>query len=170
MRVGDYRPVAGVLFAHSFAETEIATGKMLNEMQWGSIVANRDLPERWFSPPQFIRTRLQQLLEQLFAGRADAQAVMWTYRDFRRSHPDVDTRAGLEAIGYQMLKMGDHGTAIALLEANVADYPRSASAAFALGRAYRIAGNVEKARKELERALKLDPNHERAAEALKLLK
>lgn len=170
MRVGDYREVAGVLFPHSFAETEIATGKTLNEMEWGSIAANRDLPERWFAPPQFTRTRLQQLLEQLFAERADPQAVMWTYRDFRRFHPDVDTRSGIEAIGYQMLKMGDHATAIALLDANAADYPTSASSAFALGRAHRTAGDVEKARQELERALKLDPNHKRAAEALKSLR
>lgn len=40
-RIADYRAVAGVLFAYSFIETEIATGKMLNEMRWGSIEANR---------------------------------------------------------------------------------------------------------------------------------
>jgi hypothetical protein len=56
-RWSDYRAVAGVLFAHSSIETEIATGKVLSEMRWGSIEANRDLPERYFSPPQFTRTR-----------------------------------------------------------------------------------------------------------------
>lgn len=166
-RVGDYRAVAGVLFPHSFAETELATGTILSEMQWGSIEANRDLPERWFSPPLFTRTRLQQMLEQLFAERADVHAVMWTYRDFRRAHGDVDTSSGVEAIGFQVLKMGEHASAIALLEANAADYPSSANAAFALGRAYRTAGNVKKAREEFERALKLDPNHKRAKEAMK---
>jgi hypothetical protein len=64
---------------------------------------------------------------------------MWTYRGFRAANPDVDTRNGVEFIGYQMVKMGDFHGAIELLTANAADYRRSASTEFGLGRAYKAA-------------------------------
>ena len=168
-RFGDYRAVDGILFAFADREVEIATGKVLNEMQWTSITLNRDIDPRAFSPPVFTRTPLQRLLEQLYAERGDATAVMWTYRDFRRAHADLDTRAGVEVIGYQMVKMGDHQGAIELLRANAADYPRAASAAFALGRAYVAAGDVANGRAALRRALAIDPAFERAAKALAAL-
>jgi hypothetical protein len=168
-RYGDYRAVDGVLFAFAVRELEIATGKVLNEMQWTSITLNRDLDPKAFSPPAFTRTPLQQFLEQLYAERSDAKAVLWTYRDFRRAHPELDTREGVEVIGYQMVKMGDHEGAIALLRANVADYPRAASSAFALGRAYVASGDVANGRATLQRALAIDPAYERAAKALAAL-
>jgi tetratricopeptide (TPR) repeat protein len=65
--------------------------------------------------------------------------------------------------------MGDVTVAVELLKANAADYPRAAGAAFGLGRAYKTAGDIPRAREELQRALKLDPNHKRAADALKSL-
>jgi hypothetical protein len=168
-RFGDYRAVEGILFAFADREVEIATGKVLNEMQWTSITLNRDIDPKAFSPPVFTRTPLQRFLEQLYAERSDAKAVMWTYRDFRRAHADLDTRAGVEVIGYQMVKMGDHQGAIELLRANEADYPRAATAAFALGRAYVAAGDVANGRAALQRALAIDPAFERAAKALAAL-
>lgn len=168
-RVGDYRPVAGVLFAFQHREVEIATGKVLNEMQWKSIVVNRDLDPRVFSPPDLVRTPLQKLLDQLYLERGDVAAVLWSYRDFRRAYPDVDTREAIEVIGYQILKTGSTDAAIALLETNAAAYPGSATSAFGLGRAYRAAGQNEKARADLRRALRLDPNHKRAAAMLEEL-
>jgi len=165
-RFGDYRAVDGILFAFADREVEIATGKVLNEMQWTSITLNRYIDPKAFSPPVFTRTPLQRFLEQIYAERSDAKAVMWTYRDFRRAHADLDTRAGVEVIGYQMVKMGDHPGAIELLRANEADYPRAATAAFALGRAYAAAGDVANVRAALQRALAIDPAYERAAKAL----
>lgn len=168
-RFGDYRAVDGILFAFADREVEIATGKVLDEMQWTSITLNRDLDPQVFSPPAFTRTPLQRFLEQLYEERGDETAVLWTYRDFRRAHADLDTRAGVEVIGYQMVKMGDHRGAIALLKANAADYPRAASSAFALGRAYVAAGNVADGRAVLQQALAIDPAYERAAKALAAL-
>lgn len=165
-RIGDYREVAGVLFAFAHREVEIATGKVLSQMQWNEIVANDPLDPAAFSPPQFTRTPLQAFLEQLYAQRTDVQAVLWSYRDFRLAWPAVDTRGGIEFIGYQMLKMGDVAGATALLERNAADYPTAATSAFALGRAYLTAGKTEAGKREMERALALDPHYERAKEAL----
>ncbi len=168
-RFFDYRPVEGVLFAFSSREVEIASGRVLNEMKWGSITVNEKLDPSVFSPPNFSRTALQTLLEKLFAERADREAVMWSYRGFRRAYPEVDTDAGIQAIGYQMLKMGDSVSAVALLEANAAAYPKSSGAAFGLGRALKTSGKPAEARAAFERAVALDPKNKRAAEALKEL-
>ncbi|MGI9089105.1 MAG: tetratricopeptide repeat protein [Chthoniobacterales bacterium] len=66
--------------------------------------------------------------------------------------------------------MGDLPSAIALLEANAKAYPRSGGAAFGLGRAYKSAGKLTQAKKELERAVGLDPSSKRAQEALQSLR
>jgi hypothetical protein len=168
-RFGDFKPVEGVLFAHSDREVEIATGRVLSEMTWTSITANKDLDPAVFSPPVFKRTPLQQLLEQLFAERSDVEAVLWSYHGFRRARPDVQTDEGMQFIGYQILKMGDHVAALAVLKENAADHPRSSGAAFGLGRAYRTAGKLTEARAEFQRALILDPENKRAREALRNL-
>jgi hypothetical protein len=168
-RFGDWRAVDGILFPFKGSEVDLATGKELNSMQWGKIEVNRELPASWFSPPQAPRTRLAAFLEQLYGERSDAVAVQWSYVDFRETYPDVDTREGVEFIGYQMVKMGDHAGAIALLEANARDYPNAPTSAFGLGRAYAAAGQKEKARAEYQRALRLDPAYKRAADALKAL-
>jgi hypothetical protein len=168
-RIGDYRAVDGVLFPFAHREVEIATGRVLNELTWTSITLNRRLDPKSFSPPSFPRTPEQSFLEQLYAERDDPAAVLWTYGDFRRTHPQLDTREGVEFIGYQMSKMGEHNAAVELLAADQRDYPRAASAAFALGRAYVAAGDASRGRTAFERALAIDPRYERAARALAAL-
>jgi len=168
-RVGDYRDVDGVLFAFSHREVEIATGRVLNEMQWTSIVANTVSDAKVFSPPDWNRTPLQRFLDQLYAERADADAVLWSYRDFKRTQPSIDTHDGIAFIGYQMLKMGDVVPATKLLEANAADYPHAANAAFDLGRAYETASRTADAIREYQRALTIDPTYARAKAALERL-
>jgi hypothetical protein len=165
-RVGDYRSVDGVLFSFRSTEVDIATGKELNSMAWGAIEINRKLPREWFSPPPFARTPVQEFLEQLYYERADTSAIQWSYVAFRRAHPDIDTHAGVEMIGYQMLKMGDNPGATTLLALNANDFPRSSSSAFGLGRALVAGGDRTRARKEFTRALQLDPANKAAANAL----
>jgi hypothetical protein len=169
-RVSEYRPVeGGSLFPFRHQEVEIASGRLLNEMTWTTITVNHDLPASVFSPPEFKRAPLQQLIEQLYAEREDPQAVMWTYGDFRLAHAGVDTHDAAQIAGYQMLKMNDIAGAVALLEANAADYPQVAAAHFGLGRAYKTAGDSAKARAEFQQALAIDPKFTRAADALKSL-
>jgi hypothetical protein len=165
-RVGDYRRVGGILFSFSSRDVDIATNREQSSMIWGNIEVDRNLPPEWFAPPQFERTTLQSFLEKLFAEREDTSAVQWSYRAFRMGHPEIDTREGVEEIGYQMLKMTDNEGAIALLALNAGDYPKASSSAFALGRAYRSAGDTVRARAELSRAVALDPSNKRAADAL----
>jgi tetratricopeptide (TPR) repeat protein len=98
--------------------------------------------------------------------RDDAQAVHWTYHDFRNAYPATNTEVAMEIIGYQALKMGSSASAILLLEFNERDYPNSAAAAFGLGRAYQAAGRTADAAAEFKHALSIDPNYERAKRAL----
>jgi hypothetical protein len=168
-RISDYRRVEGVLFPFLYAEVDIKTGKELNRFQTTGFELNRKLEPKDFSPPNPRRTAEQSLIESLFAQRDDAQAVMWTLFDFRRVHPDARTDAAMEVAGYQILKMGQNATALALLEENARRYPQSSGAAFGLGRAYRTAGDDAKAHAEFERALQLDPNNKRAQDALQTI-
>jgi Tetratricopeptide repeat len=165
-RWSDYRRVNGVSFAFLNVEVEIATGKELNRFQTDRIDVNARLEPSEFTPPQITRTPVQTLMDQIFQERDDAYAVRWTYHDFRNAYPTIDTETAAEIIGYQMLKMGSVASAVALLEDNRRDYPETAATHFGLGRAYRAAGRAAEARVEFERALSIDPRHERAQKAL----
>jgi hypothetical protein len=169
-RIGDYHSANGVLFPYTITEIEMATGRELNSSTVQSITVNELLDVDFFSPPQYQRTPLQQMLEQLYMERTDPICVMSTYRGFRAAHPGVETRAGVEFIGYQMAKMGDFAGAIRLMTANAADYPTSASAQFALGRAYKAAGDVVSARHRFQKALQIDPDFKKASDGLNALR
>lgn len=169
-RFGDYRPVNGILFPFSFVEVEIATGKELNKLTIQSITINPKLDPAFFAPPQYTRTRLQQFLEQLYMERTDPVCVMSTYREFRGANPTLDTREGVEFIGYQMAKMADYKGAIVLLNANAADYPQSASAQYGIGRVYKAAGDLEDARASFLRTLQIDPTFKKASDGLNALR
>jgi len=165
-RIADYRDVNGVLIAHRFVSMQIPSGRVVSSMQWGSIEANQPLADDWFSPPKFERTPLQHFIESLFGQRSDLDSVMWTYNEFVRAYPDADTSNAVNVAGFQILKMGDIETAVALLEQNVRDYPTSASTRFGLGRAYQTAGSLDRAREEYQAALDADSSYERAKSAL----
>jgi hypothetical protein len=165
-RFSDYRPIDGILFSFSSKEVEIATGKVLNEFRTTSITVNEKLDPAVFSPPTFTPGPLQKLLADLYGERTDVNAVLWSYHEFRRAHPEIETDEGMQAIGYQTLKMGDHPAAVALLEANAKEHPKSSDAFFGLGRAYREQKEFAKARAQFEMALKVDPDNKRARQAL----
>jgi len=169
-RISDYREVNGVMFPFSVREVEIATGKELNSDTVQSIVVNQPLEPDFFSPPRFLHTPLQRTLEQLYEERTDSVAVMWTYRGFRQANPTTDTREGVEFIAYQMVKMGDFKGAIDLLTQNAADYPKSASAQFGLGRAHAAAGQPDEARVHFQKALEIDPKFKKASDGLNALR
>jgi hypothetical protein len=123
-------------------EVESATGKELNRFQIERIEINQRLDASMFKPPHIRLTPLQVAMDQIFQERDDADAVQWTYHDFRNAYPDTNTEEAMEVIGNQSLKMGSIASAVALLEHNRYDYPRSAAAAFGLGRAYKTAGRI----------------------------
>ncbi|HXE63905.1 MAG TPA: hypothetical protein VN519_10220, partial [Bryobacteraceae bacterium] len=139
----DYQPTNGVLMPHRIIEVELATGKVLSDARNVTIEANTITDPSIFSPAPRKKTPLQDLLEKLYEERTDSVSVLYSYRLFRRTHPDVDTREGIEFIGYQMAKTKDYPSSIELLRENAADYPNSASAQFGLGRALQASGDSE---------------------------
>jgi len=166
-RFSDYRPETGVMMYHRALEVEIATGKVLNEFRRVVVEINSLNDPSIFSPSPYPHTPLQQFLEQLYMERTDSVSVTYSYRVFREAHPELDTREGVEFIGYQIVKMGDFKAGIELLHANANDYPHSASAQYELGRAYKAAGNPVLARKSFQRALQIDPTFHKARDAMK---
>jgi hypothetical protein len=169
-RIGDYRPVGGVLFPFSYIEVEIASGRELNRLTVQSMSVNDKFDAAFFGPPEFTRTPLQQFLEQLYMEREDSTSVMHTYRQFRAANRQTDTRSGVEFVGYQMVKMGDYRGALELLRANAADYPNSPSAQFAVGRACKAAGDTGGASAAFKRALEIDPGFKKAQDGLNALR
>jgi hypothetical protein len=169
-RFSDYRSEGGVLMNHRTMEAEIATGKVLNEFRTVTVEVNTLNDPAIFSPAPYKRTPLQQLLEQLYMERTDPVSVLYSYRAFRTANPDLDTREGVEFIGYQMAKMSDYNAAVELLKANAIDYPQSASAQYGLGRAYKAAGDVGHARDAFREALQIDPAFKKASDGLNALR
>lgn len=169
-RFSDYRSVEGVMFPFESQEVDIASGKELNSSTTTSIVINKQLSKEFFGSPQYPRTPLQQFLEQVFMERTDPLAVAWTYREFRLANPGLDTSDGVDFIGYQILKAGEHRGAIELLKLNAADYPRSARARFGLGRAYKADGQLEEARRAFVQTLQIDPTFRKARDGLNALR
>jgi Tetratricopeptide repeat len=169
-RFGDYRQVNGVLFSFLVVEVEIATGKELNRFTTQSLEVNTKLDTSFFAPPPYVRTPFQLFLEQLYMERTDPVSMMFTYRQFRAANPGLDTREGIEFIGYQMAKMSDFNGAVELLTANAADYPHSASAQYGLGRAYKAAGDLANAKSAFQRALQIDRNFKKAVDGLNALR
>jgi tetratricopeptide (TPR) repeat protein len=169
-RFSDYQPVAGVLMPRRTIEVEIATWKVLAESRAVTIEANTLEDTSIFSPAPRPKTALQDVLEKLYEERTDAVSVMYSYRLFRRTFPQTDTREGIEFVGYQMAKTKDYDAAVELLKANAADYPASASAQYGLGRALQAAGDMAAAGSAFRAALAIEPQFKKAADGLNALR
>jgi hypothetical protein len=172
MMSSDYRPEGGVMWSHSGREVNLETGKLLTSGSVESVEINPVFEAGHFSPPQWDRTLLQQMVQRIYDERDEAKAVMATYADFRHMQEmkDIATADAVDFVGYQCLKMGHTDTALALLAANVRDNPESARAHFGYGRALQEAKRSDDAKAEFGRALAIDPNFLRARTALDALK
>jgi hypothetical protein len=169
-RILDYEPVNGVLIPRRIVEVELATGKVLAESRSVIVEANTITDVSIFSPAPRAKTPLQDILEKLYAERGDSIAVMYSYRLFRRTHPEIDTREGIEFVGYQMAKTKDFAASVELLKANAVDYPASASAQFGVGRALQAAGDNDGAAQSFRKSLALDPQFKKATDGLNALR
>ncbi|MBT5073901.1 MAG: tetratricopeptide repeat protein [Kordiimonadaceae bacterium] len=168
-KISDYRNIGGVMIAHRFEAVQMPEGNVLSSMQWGKIEANTPLAEDWFSPPELDKKPAQQFAEKLYEQRSDINSVMWTYKNFRQSYPEINTNKMSNFAGFQMLKMGEIETSIALLEQNAQDYPDQSDARFELGRAYLSADRNNDARAQFNLALEFDPKNDQAKRELENL-
>jgi hypothetical protein len=168
-RISDYRPLNGALFPMRFDSYDIETGVPTEVgVPWATAEVNIALPLDYFSPPKEPATPLARMLNAVYASRSfPSDALLWI-TDFHRNPAtaDIDTEAGVESTAYQILKSGMHETAIAILEANAREHPRSAAAHFGLGRAYRSAGRETNAMASFNAALAIDPSHRPSLDAI----
>jgi hypothetical protein len=169
---GNYRPEGGVMMAHMDREVDSETGKVLTESGVHSVEINPTLPISMFSPPEWSRTPVQQMIQLIYDERDEPAAAVATYQDFRHAgaaDPSLGDAGAVDFVGYQCLKMGHVDTALAILRLNVADYPQFARAHFGLGRALSVNGDKKEAAAQFRAALALDPTYTRAKDALEAL-
>jgi CubicO group peptidase (beta-lactamase class C family) len=107
----------------------------------------------------------------LIAQLKGAQAALNRYTEFKKSgsaqfRVDEDT---LNGVGYTLLSSGRTQDAIAILQRNVDEYPKSANVYDSLGEAYMRAGQRDLARQNYERSLQLDPKNQNATNMLQRL-
>ena len=157
--------------AHRHREVDADTGEVIDTSIVDSVVVNANLSRSIFSPPEWKRSPLQDMIQHIYDERDDPASVMGTYQDYLRLVPSDDRKANaVDFIGYQCLKMGETQTAVALLTRNVADHPHSARAHFGLGRALQKAGKSSEAKAEMIQALTIDPAFGNARSALGALR
>ncbi|HEY9507657.1 MAG TPA: hypothetical protein VIQ27_16970 [Gemmatimonadales bacterium] len=112
----------------------------------------------------------ERMRDALAAGdSAGALRLHLAYKTDPR-HAYTDTEVELDALGYELLRQGRQGAAIAVLQLNTADHPGSANAFESLGEAYMEAGRREAAVRSYQRALALDPANENARGMLEKLR
>jgi tetratricopeptide (TPR) repeat protein len=111
----------------------------------------------------------ERMLVALEAG--DLSEAVRRYRAYRADprHRYADTEAQLNNLGYQLLEQKRFDQAIAVLELNAAEYPRSSNAYDSLGEACMLAGRKEAAIRNYRKSLELDPRNENARAMLEKL-
>ena len=103
-----------------------------------------------------------RMAEALLTG--DAAEAVRRYRAYRADprYRYVDTEIELNALGYRLLEQKHFDQAIAVLELNAGEYPRSANVYDSLGEAYMLAGRKEPAIRNYRKSLELDPRNANA--------
>ncbi len=113
------------------------------------------------------------LAERMGAAFAagDSAGALRLYRAYRADprRAFADTELELNALGYEMLRKGRHGHALAVFQLNTADHPGSSNAFDSLGEAYMKSGMREEAIRSYRRAVALDPDNQNARQVLEQL-
>jgi tetratricopeptide (TPR) repeat protein len=111
----------------------------------------------------------ERMAEALLTG--DVAEAMRRYRAYRADprYRYVDTEIELNDLGYRLLKLDHFDQAIAVLQLNAAEYPRSANVYDSLGEAYMLAGRKEPAIRSYRKSLELDPRNANARTMLEKL-
>jgi hypothetical protein len=116
-----------------------------------------------YQPEAPVTERMAEALES--GGPAEAVRLYRAYRADPR-YPYAETENDLNSLGYQLLEQKRYEPAIAVLELNAAEHPRSANAYDSLGEAYMSAGRPEAAIRSYRKSLELDPTNENARSIL----
>jgi tetratricopeptide (TPR) repeat protein len=115
---------------------------------------------------------IEAIVSETLANNGPEQAVA-RYRELREKYYgsaayDFGERP-LTSAAEELVKQGKPQQALALLELNLEYFPESGRTVFQMGETYLAAGDKEKAKASFERALKLNPENERAKKRLEEL-
>ncbi len=93
------------------------------------------------------------------------------HREYRRDprYRYADNEEDLNGLGYELLGARRFDAAIAILELNAREYPRSPNVYDSLGEAYMLAGQKEQALRNYRKLLELDPGNANARNVLQEL-
>jgi hypothetical protein len=156
-------------------------GHPLDTRQWKGPDVAAELTSRDYraNVDPAMREVLAYRSEPSLAGRmrsafaaGDSAGALRLHLDYKADprHAYADTELELNALGYELLRQGRHGHAIAVMRLNAADHPGSSNAFDSLGEAYLEAGRREEAVRSYERAVALDPANENSIQALEKLR
>jgi tetratricopeptide (TPR) repeat protein len=119
-----------------------------------------------YHPEPSVSDQMADALET--GGIAEALRRYRSYRaDPRRRY--VNTEDEVNSLGYRLLEQKRFDQAIAVLELNATDYPRSSNVYDSLGEAYLAAGRKEAAVRNYRKSLELEPRNENARAVLEEL-
>jgi tetratricopeptide (TPR) repeat protein len=106
----------------------------------------------------------------LIAKLTNVDDALAAYEEMKHAADEGDrpNEGALAMLGDRLFEAGDYQDAIRALEKNTLDYPSSAAAQLALGKAYAATSMRERAIESFEKALALDPGSEAKAEIAKL--
>jgi hypothetical protein len=115
-------------------------------------------------------TGYQPPIELLTAGKIDS--AIDAYRAIHRRNPQDNAvnEARLNRVGYDFVSRGKYREAIAVFSLNVELYPASSNVYDSLGEAYMNAGERQRAIRNYERSLQLDPGNANGRKMLERLR
>jgi tetratricopeptide (TPR) repeat protein len=128
------------------------------------------LGQKKYSPQsrQFSEYLADVLTKEYLSGGIGA--LERQYLVLKEKHPMLVTERLLNNLGYAFLEMNLTEPAIEVLDLNVKKFPQSANAYDSLGEAYMKAGDKDRAIKNYEKSLELNPKNSDAVEKIKELK
>jgi CubicO group peptidase (beta-lactamase class C family) len=106
----------------------------------------------------------------LIAKATNIDTALAAYEDLKKAPEPGDrpNEGSLAMLGDRLFEAGDRESAIKALEKNAAEYPASAAARLALGKAYASTSRNDLARENFEKALALDPASDARSEIARL--
>ena len=121
---------------------------------------------RGLARPRSIQDEVKEAME-----KGGAEGAVARYRELRTSHygdGGYDFRQGpLNALGESLVRAGKGREAAALLAVNAELHPEAAWTHYLLGEAYRVLGEMDKARASYERSATLEPENPMARQRLR---
>jgi pimeloyl-ACP methyl ester carboxylesterase len=153
-----------------------------NRMEWyAKVISNQTVSNLTVLPysshyihrdyPGLVVAAIRQMMLPNTLLEFGVDSCIGQYKKMKASYPDdVLTEGTLNKLGYQELNQGHVNAAIGLFNLNTKMYPEEYNTYDSLGEAYMKAGQKDKAIKNYEKSLSLNPSNGNAVTVLKKLK